>query len=165
MLIGLPYRHLCWERAETSNEQNAAQCLPCLFLQFPVSAVKGRETSTDTQVFQIFSREVSRKLEFVLCCDELMEILSFLLSSCYALLTRPLPHNLRQDQGHGLQGQNHKPEDIQHNNARPFNRNKQYISQSTSQKCYEFVRWTYCHTPKGSSCTGSSLNGKCVKSG
>lgn len=57
MLIGLPYRHLCWERAQTADEQNAAQCLPCLFLQFPVSAVKGHETSTDTQVFQIFSRE------------------------------------------------------------------------------------------------------------
>ena len=91
MLIGLPYRHLCWERAETSNEQNAAQCLPCLFLQFPVSAVKGRETSTDTQVFQIFSREVSRKLEFVLCCDGKMEVLSRFYPGSGAVRIGPTP--------------------------------------------------------------------------
>jgi len=59
LLIGLPYRYLCWERAETSNEQTASECLPCIFLQFPVSAVRGLEQSTNTQVLQIFSREVS----------------------------------------------------------------------------------------------------------
>jgi len=30
------------QRAETNDEQNAAQCLPCLFLQFPASAAQGR---------------------------------------------------------------------------------------------------------------------------
>jgi len=59
LLIGLPYRHVCWEIAETSNQDAAAECLPCLFLQFPDSAVKGHEHSTDTKVFQIFSREVT----------------------------------------------------------------------------------------------------------
>lgn len=53
LLLGLRYSELSWEMAKPSDENNP-DCLPCLFLQFPV-----RENGTQVyKILQVFSRQV-----------------------------------------------------------------------------------------------------------
>lgn len=53
LLLGLRYSELSWEMAKPSDESNL-NCLPCLFLQFPV-----RENGTRVyKILQVFSRQV-----------------------------------------------------------------------------------------------------------
>ncbi|XP_066590693.1 putative FERM domain-containing protein FRMD8P1 isoform X2 [Prorops nasuta] len=52
LLLGLKYSELCWEMAKPSDEENP-DCLPCLFLQFPV-----RENGARVyKILQVFSRQ------------------------------------------------------------------------------------------------------------
>ncbi|XP_020282386.1 putative FERM domain-containing protein FRMD8P1 isoform X2 [Pseudomyrmex gracilis] len=52
LLLGLKYSELSWEMAKPSDENNL-DCLPCLFLQFPV-----RENGTRVyKILQVFSRQ------------------------------------------------------------------------------------------------------------
>ncbi|XP_014610462.1 PREDICTED: FERM domain-containing protein 8 [Polistes canadensis] len=52
LLLGLKYSELSWEMAKPSNERNP-DCLPCLFLQFPV-----RENGARVyKILQVFSRQ------------------------------------------------------------------------------------------------------------
>ncbi|XP_057338773.1 FERM domain-containing protein 8 [Microplitis mediator] len=52
LLLGLKYSELSWEMAKPSDENNP-DCLPCLFLQFPV-----RENGTRVyKILQVFSRQ------------------------------------------------------------------------------------------------------------
>lgn len=59
LLIGLPYKFLCWERAESSSQ--STESLPFLVLQFPVAALEKQYSTTieagDTSLFQIFSKQ------------------------------------------------------------------------------------------------------------
>jgi hypothetical protein len=57
LLIGLPYQYLSWQYAESTKSASNPDCLPCLFLQFPENALEGHEFSSDTKLFQVFSRE------------------------------------------------------------------------------------------------------------
>lgn len=53
LLLGLRYSELSWEMAKPSDEGNL-DCLPCLFLQFPV-----RENGARVyKILQVFSRQV-----------------------------------------------------------------------------------------------------------
>ncbi|XP_015509721.2 putative FERM domain-containing protein FRMD8P1 [Neodiprion pinetum] len=52
LLLGLKYSELSWEMAKPSDERNP-DCLPCLFLQFPV-----RENGAHVfKILQVFSRQ------------------------------------------------------------------------------------------------------------
>ncbi|XP_034941349.1 FERM domain-containing protein 8 [Chelonus insularis] len=52
LLLGLKYSELSWEMAKPSDESNS-DCLPCLFLQFPV-----RENGARVyKILQVFSRQ------------------------------------------------------------------------------------------------------------
>ncbi|XP_063978476.1 putative FERM domain-containing protein FRMD8P1 [Diachasmimorpha longicaudata] len=52
LLLGLKYPNLSWEMAKPSDENNP-DCLPCLFLQFPV-----RENGTRVyKILQVFSKQ------------------------------------------------------------------------------------------------------------
>ncbi|XP_015117686.1 putative FERM domain-containing protein FRMD8P1 [Diachasma alloeum] len=52
LLLGLKYPNLSWEMAKPSDESNP-DCLPCLFLQFPV-----RENGTRVyKILQVFSKQ------------------------------------------------------------------------------------------------------------
>ncbi|XP_011303465.1 FERM domain-containing protein 8 [Fopius arisanus] len=52
LLLGLKYSNLSWEMAKPSDENNL-DCLPCLFLQFPV-----RENGTRVyKILQVFSKQ------------------------------------------------------------------------------------------------------------
>lgn len=52
LLLGLKYSELSWEMAKPSDERNP-DCLPCLFLQFPV-----RENGARVyKILQVFSRQ------------------------------------------------------------------------------------------------------------
>ena len=52
-MLGLKYSELSWEMAKPSDEGNP-DCLPCLFLQFPV-----RENGTQVyKILQVFSKQV-----------------------------------------------------------------------------------------------------------
>lgn len=54
LLLGLRYSELSWEMAKPSDENNP-DCLPCLFLQFPV-----RENGARVyKILQVFSRQVN----------------------------------------------------------------------------------------------------------
>lgn len=54
LLLGLKYCELSWEMAKPSDERNP-DCLPCLFLQFPV-----RENGARVyKILQVFSKQVS----------------------------------------------------------------------------------------------------------
>lgn len=56
LLLGLKYSELSWEMAKPSDENNP-DCLPCLFLQFPV-----RENGARVyKILQVFSRQVRIK--------------------------------------------------------------------------------------------------------
>ncbi|XP_047369328.1 FERM domain-containing protein 8 isoform X3 [Vespa velutina] len=53
LLLGLKYSELSWEMAKPSDERNP-DCLPCLFLQFPV-----RENGARVyKILQVFSRQI-----------------------------------------------------------------------------------------------------------
>jgi hypothetical protein len=65
LLIGLPYKFLCWERGEADADR-ADECLPCLFLQFPVLSTPGQ-----TKIFQIFSHEAILMDKLIEACIEL----------------------------------------------------------------------------------------------
>lgn len=60
LLLGLRYSELSWEMAKPSDEGNL-DCLPCLFLQFPV-----RENGARVyKILQVFSRQVRFPLDHV----------------------------------------------------------------------------------------------------